>query len=144
MTKVRNIRTLAVLAVAVIGIASSPIAQAATKSTLNETNLNQRISVKVGSHLSLTLHSMYWQLSALKVGSSVTTKGTVYQRAIIPGPSAPTGCRIAGMGCGIQIWNFTATKVGTTAIVATRTTCGEAMRCIGTNGRYTVHVKVIR
>jgi predicted secreted protein len=144
MTKVRNIRTIAVLAVAVIGIASSPIAQAATKSTLNETNLNQRISVKVGSHLSLTLHSMYWQLSALKVGSSVTTKGTVYQRAIIPGPSAPAGCRIAGMGCGIQIWNFTATKVGTTAITATRTTCGEAMRCIGTNGRYTVHVKVIR
>jgi predicted secreted protein len=144
MTKVRNIRTLAVLAVAVIGIASSPIAQAATKSTLNETNLNQRISVKVGSHLSLTLHSMYWQLSALKVGSSVTTKGTVYQRAIIPRPSAPAGCRIAGMGCGIQIWNFTATKVGTTAITATRTTCGEAMRCIGTNGRYTVHVKVIR
>lgn len=144
MTKVRNIRTLAVLAVALIGIASTPIAQAATKSSLNETNLNQRISVKVGSHLSLTLHSMYWQLSALKVGSSIKTKGTVYQRAIIPGASAPAGCRIAGMGCGIQIWNFTATKVGTTAIIATRTTCGEAMRCIGTHGRYTVQVKVIR
>lgn len=142
--KVRNLLTLTVLAASVIGIANTPIAQAAAKNSLNETNLNQQISVKVGSHLSLTLHNMYWQLSALKVGSSIVTKGPVYQRAIFPGASAPAGCRIAGMGCGIQIWNFTATKVGATRIIATRTTCGEAMRCTGTNGRYTVQVKVIR
>ena len=144
MIKIRNLRALTVLGVAAIAIASTPIAQAATKNSLNETNLNQQISLKVGSHLSLTLHSMYWQLSPVKVGSSIATKGTVYQRAIIPGASAPAGCRIAGMGCGIQIWNFTATKVGTTAIIATRTTCGEAMRCTGSNGRYLVQVKVIR
>ena len=117
-------------------------AQGATSKSFSETNSNQVASVKIGSQISLTLHSMYWTLAKQSKTSSLTAKGAPVLKPIFPGPTAPHGCSIAGSGCGTQTWKFVASKVGTTHLIATRTTCGEAMRCIDANGRFEVTVKV--
>jgi hypothetical protein len=120
-------------------------AQAAISTrTLTEKNATKVVAVKFGGRVQLSLHSMYWHLTMPPKNASLTAKGLPILKPIFPGPTAPNGCRIAGSGCGTQTWVFTATKVGFTHLIATRTTCGEAMRCTGTNGRFEVTVKVVR
>lgn len=119
-------------------------AQATMTTTLSEKNASKTVAVKLGSRVELTLHSMYWGLAVPAKKSSLTSKGQPIRKPIFPGPSAPAGCKIAGSGCGTQTWEFIATKVGITHLVASRTTCGEAMRCTGANGRFAVTVKVSR
>jgi len=119
-------------------------AQAATTTTLSEKNASKTVSVKLGARVELTLHSMYWQLAVPAKSSSLTSKGQPILKPIFPGPTAPAGCRVTGSGCGTQTWEFVATKVGLTHLVASRTTCGEAMQCTDANGRFTVTVKVSR
>lgn len=115
-----------------------------TTKILSEKNANKTVVVKLGSRVELTLHSMYWQITVPPKSASLTSKGGPILKPILPSPTAPAGCRIAGSGCGTQTWAFTATKVGLTHLVAIRTTCGEAMKCTGTNGRFEVTVKVSR
>lgn len=119
-------------------------ANAVTATSLSEKNASKTVVVKLGSWVELTLHSMYWQLAVPAKSSSLTSKGAPILKPIFPSPTAPAGCRIAGSGCGTQTWVFAATKVGLTHLVASRTSCGEAMQCTGTNGRFTVTVKVSR
>ncbi len=130
---------IGVIALLGLGLTS---AQAATLTSLSEKNASKTVIVKLGSKVELTLHSMYWQLAVPTKSSSLTSKGAPILKPILPGPTAPAGCRIAGSGCGTQTWVFTASKVGLTHLVASRTTCGEAMQCTGANGRFTVTVKV--
>lgn len=119
-------------------------AQATSTTVLSEKNASKTVAVKLGGRVQLTLHSMYWKLTTPAQNSSLTPKGFPIIKAIFPSAAAPAGCRMAGSGCGTQTWVFTATKVGLTHFYASRTTCGEAMRCTGTNGRFTVTVKVLR
>ncbi|HEY3293454.1 MAG TPA: protease inhibitor I42 family protein [Candidatus Nanopelagicaceae bacterium] len=119
-------------------------AQATTITSLSEKNASKTVAVKMGAQVELTLHSMYWQLAVPAKSSSLTSKGQPILKPIFPSPSAPAGCRIAGSGCGTQTWVFRATKVGLTHLIASRTTCGEAMKCTAANGRFTVTVKVSR
>lgn len=119
-------------------------AQASAVTVLSETNASKTVVVKLGAKVDLTLHSMYWQFAAPAKSSSLTSKGKPTLKPIFPGPNAPRGCQVVGSGCGSQSWHFVATKVGLTHLVASRTTCGEAMRCTGTSGSYTVTVRVAR
>jgi hypothetical protein len=112
--------------------------------TLTEKNAAKIVAVKLGGRVVLSLHSMYWHLTMPPKGASLTSKGAPILKPIFPGPTAPMGCRIAGSGCGTQTWKFAATKVGLTHLTASRTTCGEAMKCTGANGRFEVTVKVLR
>ncbi len=138
-----NKKALFIGVIALLGLGLTS-AQAVTTTSLSEKNASKTVIVKLGSKVDLTLHSMYWQLSVPAKSSSLTPKGAPVLKPIIPSPSAPAGCRIAGSGCGTQTWEFTATKIGLTHLVATRTTCGEAMQCTGANGRFAVTVKVSR
>ncbi len=143
MKLVGNKRVLFVGVIALLGLGLAS-AQAVTTTSISEKNASRTVVVKLGSRVELSLHSMYWQLSVPAKSSSLTSKGAPSLKPILPGPTAPAGCRIAGSGCGTQTWIFAATKVGLTHLVASRTTCGEAMQCTGANGRFTVSVKVIR
>lgn len=143
MNMVRSKSTLA-LAITLLASLAMNSSQAATTISVSEKNINQAVSVKVGTQVSLTLHSMYWGLTPLSKTSALTAKGAPVLKPILPGANAPHGCSIAGSGCGTQTWKFVASKVGTVNLIATRTTCGEAMRCTGTNGRFEVTVKVSR
>jgi len=143
MKIVRNKGTFLVSVLLMLGLGLNS-AQATTITSLSEKNASKTVIVKLGSRVELTLHSMYWGLAVPAKSSSLTSKGAPILKPIFPSPSAPAGCKIAGSGCGTQTWEFVATKVGTTHLVASRTTCGEALRCTGTNGRFAVTVKVSR
>ena len=143
MKIVRNYGALLASVLVVLGLGLNS-AQATTIASLSEKNASKTVAVKMGTQVELSLHSMYWQLAVPAKSSSLTSKGQPILKPIFPSPSAPAGCRIAGSGCGTQTWVFAATKVGLTHLVASRTTCGEAMKCTGANGRFTVTVKVSR
>jgi branched-subunit amino acid ABC-type transport system permease component len=128
--------------IAALGVNSAQAAIATTM--LTEKNAAKIVVVKLGGHVDLTWHSMYWQLKVPPKSASLTSNGAPILKPIFPGPKAPAGCKIAGSGCGTQTWAFTATKVGLTHLVANRTTCGEAMRCTAANGRFAMTVKVSR
>jgi hypothetical protein len=133
-----------VLSMALVILLGMNSAQATTSRSLSEKNVNQVILVKIGSQVSLTLHSMYWKLAKQAKSSSMTAKGAPVLKPILPGHSASHGCSIAGSGCGTQTWKFVSSKVGTAHLMATRISCGEAMRCTGTNGRFEVTIKISR
>jgi hypothetical protein len=142
MTRAKLLRIGSLILVLTLGISS---AQAAiTTTTLTEKNAAKIVAVKLGGRVELTLHSMYWQLNVPPRSASLISKGAPILKPIFPSHNAPAGCRVAGSGCGTQMWVFAATKVGLTHLVAKRTTCGEAMRCSAANGRFTVTVKVSR
>lgn len=117
-------------------------ASATSVRSLNENSANKIYAVKIGSELTLTLHSMYWSLTPLTPGSGIAPVGTVISKPILPGPNAPAGCGLPGMGCGTQTWKFIAKKSGTFTINASRTSCGEALQCTGPQGSYSVTIKV--
>lgn len=127
--------------IAALGLNS---AHAATTTVLTEKNASRTVAVKLGARVELTLHSMYWQLAVPAKSSSLTSTGQPILKPIFPSATAPAGCRIAGSGCGAQTWQFVASKTGLTHLIASRISCGEAMRCTGTTGRFTVTVKVSR
>lgn len=143
MDIVRKRATVIMTVLVLLGVGLNS-AQATTIASLSEKNASKTVVVKLKSRVELTLHSMYWQLAVPAKSSSLTSKGQPILKPIFPSPSAPAGCRIAGSGCGTQTWEFVASKVGITHLVASRTTCGEAMRCTAANGRFTVTVKVVR
>lgn len=143
MNIVRKRAAVLVSVLVLLGVGINSV-QATTITSLSEKNASKTVVVKLKSQVELTLHSMYWQLTVPAKSSSLTSKGQPILKPIFPSPSAPAGCRIAGSGCGTQTWVFTATKVGITHLVATRTTCGEAMRCTSATGRFTVKVTVVR
>src|SRR5665213_1223622 len=83
-------------------------------------------SVHVGDRVTVVLGSTYWTFGT-GTGSVLRSDG--------PTDVAPqtSGC-VPGQGCGTATASFTAVAAGTTTIVATRTSCGEAARCTGANG----------
>lgn len=119
-------------------------ASAATTKTLSEVNSNRAITLKVGVRVTLTLHSLYWVLILPSKSSPLVRTGAPILQDGKPGdpPGTPV-CHVVGDGCGIQIWNFVAIKVGTTHLRAFRTSCGEAMRCTGTEGQFDAKVKIV-
>ncbi|MEI6867265.1 MAG: protease inhibitor I42 family protein [Actinomycetes bacterium] len=119
-------------------------ANAATTKALSESYANKVVTVKLGTPITLTLHSMYWQLQPMKSGAALATSGAPILKPVAPGPKAPAGCGVPGTGCGTQLWKFKTVKVGTTQIMATRTSCGEALRCVPPNDRFSLTVKVVR
>lgn len=132
---------LGVLLLLVLGVNS---AQATSITSLSEKNAAKTVAVKLGARVELTLHSMYWGLAVPAKSSSLTSQGQPILKPIFPSARASAKCKIAGSGCGSQRWSFVATKVGLTHLVASRTTCGEAIRCTGATGHFKVTVKVYR
>ncbi len=135
-------KALAVMLIA-LGAMIPSVSQAASKS-INETSNNKVVSVKVGSTFSVILNSTYWEYTPMTSSKVVTAVGAPVATAIMPSATAPAGCTIAGSGCGTVTWKFKAKAVGTAVIAASRTSCGEAMRCTAENGSYSVKIKVTR
>jgi hypothetical protein len=101
-----------------------------------EADNGHTVTVAVGSQITLVLGSTYWQVgdtaapAILGLASGPTTS------------AAPMGTCVPGGGCGTVTAVFHALSPGTAQIVASRTTCGEAMLCTGTDGAYEVTVVV--
>ena len=93
------------------------------------------VSLHVGDHFDVKLASTYWTIRDSSDPNVLKTAGPT---VVSPQPS---GC-VPGGGCGFAIASFIAVATGSADVTASRTSCGEAMRCIGDSGSYRLTVIV--
>ncbi|MDT4959066.1 MAG: hypothetical protein QOD31_2865 [Pseudonocardiales bacterium] len=102
--------------------------------TAGEADGGHTITVAIGDDVAVVLHSTYWQLAPL-TGGVLQASGPA-----AVAPATPKSC-VPGQGCGTVTQTFRAKAGGRALITASRTSCGEAMRCTGSNGSY--HLTVV-
>jgi hypothetical protein len=104
---------------------------------LDEHANSSTVQVVVGRRVELLLHSSYWTDFGSSQSAVVRADGSVR--------TLPTSQRcIPGGGCNPVLATFTAQKVGTAVLSASRTSCGEALRCSPANSHYRVTIVVTR
>ncbi len=94
------------------------------------------LELHVGDRLEVKLASTYWNIHESSDPSVLRLAGPM---AISP---QPNGC-VPGAGCGLAIASFDAVGRGSADVTASRISCGEAMRCVGSAGSYRLSVVVI-
>lgn len=127
----RRLAAIALLAVALPGIVLLAVGCASTATVTSPPVLVARDSangktmrVSVGERLEVILASSYWQVDPSSAPAVLRQDG---QTSLLP---RPTDCpMIPGLGCVPQQTSYTALKTGTAVITASRTSCGEALRC---------------
>jgi len=100
--------------------------------TVDETANGTTVALHVGDQLTVVLHSTYWQINA---------PGTRAARLVTAGPqrTQPAQCgHIPGSGCGTATRRFRAERRGVATLSAHRDSCGEALRCTGTQGDWKI------
>lgn len=111
-----------------------PVVVSGSLTTVTQDADGQTVTVHKGDRVQVVLNSTYWQYQS-------TSDPSVLQQVGAPSVSPDRAC-IPGGGCGKNTAEFTALAPGQATVVATRTTCGEAALCTGTNGHYQVTVVV--
>jgi hypothetical protein len=94
------------------------------------------LRMHVHDHLVVVLTSTYWTVQ----GSSNTR--VLRQTGHSKVEPRRAGCG-PGQGCGTVTTGFEALAPGRAEVTASRTTCGEAMRCTGSAGSYRVRIVVV-
>lgn len=94
------------------------------------------VHVKVGDRIALILGSQYWIIRGSSAPAVVHQEGHTTTL-----PPSPQSCP-PGVGCRPLRAIFAAQTPGTAVITAHRTTCGEAIRCVGSQGHYRLTVIV--
>jgi hypothetical protein len=105
--------------------------------TAAEPDNGRTLTLSVGDELVVRLSSTYWEFTTPPGGGAVTSLGPQEVIASAPG----TGC-VPGAGCGTVTARFRAVAPGRQTISADRTSCGEALRCTGTQGSYQLYLVV--
>jgi hypothetical protein len=90
--------------------------------------------VHVGARVEVLLHSDYWMVHGSSEPAVLRQDGPTVQ---LSGPSC-----VPGGGCNPVMTLFTALAPGSAVITASRTSCGEALRCVGDQGSFQVTVTV--
>ena len=91
--------------------------------------------MSVGQTIKLRLTSTYWQVAKAQPGAVLGTVGRQTR------PTMGHGC-VPGQGCGVVTAAFVARHPGRAVITASRSSCGEALRCSPAQGSYRVRVVV--
>lgn len=91
------------------------------------------IRIGVGDRVALILGSTYWTIRGSSAPAVLRQEGP----AKVLG--SPRSCP-PGVGCGSVRTSFTALSPGTAVITAHRNSCGEALRCVGSRGRFRLTV----
>jgi hypothetical protein len=118
-----------------LAIANAASATDVAKVTITQSNGRHIVTVAKGAHLVVELRSTYWTITPLAHRAVLDQVGT--QQA-----GAPTHPCVPGQGCGTVTMHYVARGVGTVRLSARRTTCGEALRCTGSQGSWYVTVRV--
>lgn len=117
---------------------ASPSAAAPASRVIDERDNGRVVRVAAGSAVIVVLHSTYWHFGAPPAGAVLAEIGLPS-----PAPSPPgTGGCMPGMGCGTVTAVFHAVGVGTAVVRASRISCGEALRCRASQGRFVVTIVV--
>jgi hypothetical protein len=102
--------------------------------TVTDKGNGSTVTLVIGQRLRLVLSSTYWQLQD-------SSDQSVLRTDVRPFVSPQAGC-VPGAGCGTAIGTYVAVAPGQVEVKATRTSCGEAMACTGTEGLFTLRVIV--
>lgn len=106
--------------------------------TVSSDHANGRtFRVKVGQRLNLILTSTYWQLHGSSAPAVLRQDGAT---KLLPRPSSCT--KLPGLGCTPVRAPFLALAPGTAVITASRTTCGEALRCAADQSHFRITIVV--
>ncbi|MEV8563723.1 hypothetical protein AB0478_46725 [Streptomyces sp. NPDC051917] len=129
----------ACLALTAISACGADAAQSAAPTTPAPLRLDERtnhttVSATVGTSVVVTLHSTYWSDLTSRTPDVLAAAGA--SRVTSAHTCAP------GRGCGTVELALRAVRPGSADITARRTSCGEARRCVGDEGRYSVTVKI--
>ena len=111
-----------------------PSAKNSPAVVLDEHANQTTVRVTVGRQVELLLHSSYWTDFGSSRSAVVRADGP---SRVLP---AATHC-VPGGGCNPVVATFTAMSAGTAVLSASRTSCGEALRCGPDNSHY--HVTII-
>jgi len=123
------------LVIALASIAYSSSADASQTIKVNDSQNGKTLTISKGTNLTVALHSTFWASSSIKNLTSLSDPVTV---AIMPSPNAPSNCQIPGTGCGTVTWKFSASKKGSAIFSATRSSCGEALKCLPSQRNFKV------
>jgi hypothetical protein len=93
--------------------------------------------LQAGEILTVVLSSTWWSFQG---SSNAQVLAPVGAAVASPGPFNQQTCPYGG--CGTVKAVFRAVGPGTAQVSASRVSCGEAMRCIGTAGLYQLTVVV--
>jgi hypothetical protein len=137
----RLLRVVAGLTLVALGTIASLSAGGATRTNLalNEFNNGKVVVVTTGSHITITLHSTYWTLAPLTNHKVLAQQGSTHTAPRLP--ASANGC-VPGQGCGTVTAHFLATGSGQIRLRASRTSCGEAMRCTPIQSVWSVVIRV--
>lgn len=116
----------------VVGSSSS----SATAITVSEAENGTTLTVNRGADVIVVLHSTYWQFQ------QASAPKVLVQAAPVVQGDPPNRAGVPGSGKGIARESYHAQAAGTATITATRTSCGEAMRCTAGQGLYRITVVV--
>jgi hypothetical protein len=105
---------------------------------VDEHNNHRTVTLATGQRLELDLHNLYWNVQGSQASELLSQDGPTQTRTPAPGGCPP------GVGCGLLRSTFTARQAGATTVTASRTTCGEALRCTGDQGTYRLTVIITR
>ncbi len=95
------------------------------------------VHVRSGDRIELILASSYWTVHRSPAPAVLRQDGPT---RLLPRPK--TCSRLPGLGCVPVQTTYTALAAGTAVITASRASCGEALRCVGNRGHFTVTVVV--
>jgi hypothetical protein len=99
---------------------------------LDERANGTTVHVSLGDTVVVTLHSTYW--------SFVPTDGLALQPVSTQTATGSACPHVPGSGCGTVTVTFNVGHVGTSTLRAHRSSCGEALRCTGSAGDWSVTV----
>ena len=117
--------------------ASGPVAGGPVVIVVHDNANGKAVSARAGDRIELILSSSYWHLTGSSAPSVLRQDGppTLLSR--------PSSCPdIPGLGCIPVRADFTAMTDGQAVITASRSACGEALRCKPDQTRFTVIVVV--
>ena len=104
---------------------------------LDEHANQSTVRVVVGRNVQVLLHSSYWTDFGSSQPAVVRADGSA---RMLP----TTQTCMPGGGCNPVVATFTAMSAGTAVLSASRTSCGEALRCSPGNSHYRVTIIVAR
>jgi hypothetical protein len=116
---------------------SGPVAGGSMVIVVRDDANGKAVSAKAGDRIELILSSSYWHVTGSSVPSVLRQDGSSVLL------SRPSSCPdVPGLGCIPVRADFTALTDGKAAITASRSACGEALRCMPDQTRFTVIVVV--
>ena len=102
----------------------------------DEKSNGKTIHMSVGQSLELDLHNTYWEIESIPKSAVIS----LVKSSVMVDP--PGVSCVPGQGCGVVQAVYRARTAGTVTLHASRSTCGEALRCSPEESKFSVTVVV--